>query len=157
MKKGFLVCLILSSLLLQSCSQSDCDCWENAFKEESQSYTSAVSEMENAFVAKGYLKNTSTDSYLELIDSIILKNEYDLFFSDFNPILRSKFIACFTRKKCDKTIYNKIQALNKKLGEYDNISPSIAFKDLKNTFTKEEFESPEVKHYCLNFYTAFFL
>jgi hypothetical protein len=156
MKRTLLTYLIIL-VAFQSYSQTNCDCWGNAFIEENIDYESAVLKMENAFIQKGYLKDHTPKSYLKLADSIIARNEYYLFKVELNPILVEQFENCFLINSCNQDTYKKIRNLNNQLVSYRDISPEQTFRDFKKTFKKKDFKETEVKHYFLTFYLASFL
>lgn len=142
---------------LQSFAQTDCDCWENEFIGQEVDYMTSIGEMEKAFIAKGYLKDKKPSSYIQLLDSIIAKNEYYLFGVEFNPALVTHFEKCFLENSCDNKTFDKIRAMNNRLANYRDISPEQTFTDFKKTFSNEDFKRTEVKHYFLTFYYASFL
>lgn len=156
MKRTFLTYFSILIGFFQSYSQTNCDCWEKVFNEEELDYTSVVSKMEKAFIEKGYLRNESPASYIELADSIIAKNEYYLLGVEFNPILLEKFEHCFLINSCKEGVYKKIRKINNRFASYKDISPEITFRYFKKIFQKEDFKNPEVKHYFLTFYLTSF-
>lgn len=155
-----LILLTLFVLILigfQSCAQNDCDCWKNEFMGQEVNYETSVEEMEKSFIAKGYLKDEEPASYIQLMDSIIFKNEYFLFDVEYNPILTSEFEKCFLANTCNKATYEKIGTMSDILLHYNNVSPRQTFSDFKRIFDIADFKEIEVKHYFLTFYNASFL
>lgn len=154
MKRTILSLLVILFSVYQSYTQTNCDCWENEFKGKDLSYRAAVDKMETAFIDKGYLNGKKPADYIELMDSIIAKNEYYLFRVVFNPTLVQNFESCFLLNSCEQATYRNIRKMNNQLVNYSDISPRQTFTDFKKTFEKKNFRKTEVKHYFLTFYLA---
>ena len=138
----------------QAYAQTDCDCWESEFNGQKIDYSTSVGEMEKEFIDKGYLKDEKPSSYIQLMNSIISKNDYYPFGVEFNPVLVSKFENCFLVNFCDLETFEKIRRMNNLLGNYRHISPEETFSDFRKMFNKADFKKTEVKHYFLTFYYA---
>lgn len=152
--KPLLVAFIVLMIPSLAYSQSNCDCWEKKFQKQQLNYNTVISDMEQAFIAKGYLKDSKPSSYIELADSIIAKNEYFIYDVKINPLLIKEFSSCFVFDSCDQAHYKKFKKMTNKIERYRDINPTQTYSDFKKIFKKTDFEQLAVRHYFLTFYSA---
>ncbi|NEQ49148.1 MAG: hypothetical protein F6K11_03310 [Leptolyngbya sp. SIO3F4] len=148
---------VVTIAFLPACEQGSCSCWERVFEGEDIDYPTAVSHVEQAFIAKGFLQDGTPDAYLALIDSIITKNHYFLVGVDMHPKLLREHRNCFEMNPCPDAIYEKMKTLQNQWAGYKNISPELVFGDFKKMFDRNDLERTEVKHYFSTFYYIAFL
>ncbi|MFK7773060.1 MAG: ExbD/TolR family protein [Saprospiraceae bacterium] len=164
------ICLVTSCASQYELEEKLYDCAKKNLAAKDINPDQLILDFETYLLENKFLKNTSPDSYLQLIDSLTQENHYKISIAkELETPLFASFSVPGINNYCEQNVFDSIEIKASRIFEWQNEIGTVIQKmmdqgeldqgkltiDLMQTFKKNDFQHPIYKLYFYNLLTMY--